>query len=71
MLGGEEMDEFKSSRTSQVLGTLKWWRELEAEEKKHEELIEKYFKCNRCVWYHRDSKYCPFKTCFKGKWGEF
>jgi len=54
-----------------LFGNLSWWREYEEEQKRIKEEELKKIKCYRCVWFHKKAKFCPFKKCFKGKWGDW
>ena len=56
---------------SSVFGDLEWWKQLEKEEAERKRKELESIKCNKCVWFHKDSLYCPFQTCFRGKWGEY
>lgn len=53
------------------LNMLEWYRQIEKEKEELEKKKLKALKCSKCVWFHSESKFCPFNKCFKGKWGEY
>ncbi len=50
---------------------LDYWKRKEREEEEKLERRKKAIRCYMCIWYHKDTMYCPFKKCFKEKWGKY